>query len=113
VAGAGIATAASVYRRKGLAERLASGLGPVYTLVRNLYWVDELYEWLVIRPFYRLSRFFAGFDRWIVDGAVNATGVTAEIMGQVIKLFQTGYVRNYALFFLAGVVAILFYLASI
>jgi hypothetical protein len=33
--------------------------------------------------------------------------------GQIVKLFQTGYVRNYALFFLLGVVAILFYLASL
>ena len=33
--------------------------------------------------------------------------------GQVIKLFQTGLVRNYALTFLLGVVAILFYLMTL
>ncbi len=111
VASAGIAMAFSVYRA-GLAGRIASRLGIVYTLVRNFYWVDELYEAAVVRPFYGFCRFFAGFDRWVVDGLVNATGVTADIAGQVIKLFQTGYVRNYALVFLAGVVAILFYLAG-
>jgi NADH-quinone oxidoreductase subunit L len=73
--------------------------------------VDELYDFLVIRPFYALSRFFGGVDRWIVDGLVNASGVTADIAGHVVKLFQTGYVRNYALFFLGGVVLILLYLA--
>jgi NADH-quinone oxidoreductase subunit L len=112
VAGAGIAGAVAIYRRLGLAERVAAGLGPLYALVRNLYWVDELYDALVVRPFYALSRFSAGFDRLIVDGAVNATGTTADIAGHLIKLFQTGYVRHYALVFLAGVVAILFYLTS-
>jgi len=107
----GMGAAIAVYRRPGRAAGIATALGPVYRLVRNLYWVDELYDAVILRPFYRVSRFFAGFDRWIVDGAVNAAGVAADILGQIVKLFQTGYVRNYALLFLAGVVAILFYLA--
>jgi NADH-quinone oxidoreductase subunit L len=107
----GMGAAVAVYRRPGRAAALATSLGPVYRLVRNLYWVDELYDAVILRPFYRVSRFFAGFDRWIVDGFVNAAGVAADILGQIVKLFQTGYVRNYALLFLAGVVAILFYLA--
>jgi NADH-quinone oxidoreductase subunit L len=113
VAVAGIALALTVYRTAGLAERLARGAGPAYTLVRNLYWVDELYELLILRPFYALSRFFTGFDRWVVDGLVNAAGISADISGQVIKLFQTGRVRNYALMVLIGVVAILIYLMSL
>ena len=48
-----------------------------------------------------------------MDGLVNATGATAEITGHVVKLFQTGFVRNYALMFLIGLVTILFYLSSI
>jgi NADH-quinone oxidoreductase subunit L len=47
----------------------------------------------------------------VIDGLVNASGFTADFTGQVVKLFQTGYVRHYALLFLVGVVAILFYLA--
>jgi len=103
----------TIYRRDGRAEAIAKRSGPVYVLLRNLYWVDEFYELVLIRPFYALSRWFRAFDRWVVDGLVNATGVTAEITGQVIKLFQTGVVRNYALMFLLGVVAILFYLMTI
>jgi hypothetical protein len=48
-----------------------------------------------------------------VDGVVNLSGIAADITGQFVKLFQTGLVRNYALMFLLGVVAILFYLATI
>jgi len=113
VAVIGIGLALMIYRKKGLPERLAAGSGPIYTTVRNLFWVDEFYEAVVIRPFYALSRWFRAFDRWVVDGLVNATGIVAELSGQVIKLFQTGRVRNYALTFLLGVVAILFYLMTL
>jgi NADH-quinone oxidoreductase subunit L len=114
VATLGILLARSIYKdREGIAERFAARFGPLYTLVRNYYWVDELYELLVLRPFYATCRFLRGFDTWVVDGTVNATGILAEVTGQIVKLFQTGYVRNYALFFLVGVVVILFYFATL
>jgi NADH-quinone oxidoreductase subunit L len=103
-----------LYRaRKGAADRIAASFRPVYVLWRNLYWVDELYEAVVLRPFYALSRFFSAFDRLVVDGLVNVAGIFVDITGQVLKLFQTGYVRNYALLFLMGVVAILVYFARL
>jgi NADH-quinone oxidoreductase subunit L len=110
VAVVGLLVALAVYRREGLAARLAERAGPLYVLLRNLYWVDELYDALFIRPFYALSRWFRAFDRWVVDGLVNASGVTADVAGQIVKLFQTGLVRNYALVFLFGVVIVLTYL---
>jgi NADH-quinone oxidoreductase subunit L len=60
-----------------------------------------------------LSAVFTAFDKWVVDGLVNLSGIAADITGQFVKLFQTGLVRNYALMFLLGVVAILFYLATL
>ena len=110
----GIAIAWFLYRRReGLAASIAWRFRPVYILWRNLYWMDELYEAVVLRPFYAASRLFAGFDRWVVDGLVNATGILTDIVGQLLKLLQTGYVRNYALLFLMGVVAILVYMATV
>jgi NADH-quinone oxidoreductase subunit L len=112
LAGFGIGLAWLMYRRReGLAGKAAARVGPLYRLASNYYFVDEMYEWLVIRPFYVLCRWCARFDRYVIDGLVNASGFTADFTGQVVKLFQTGYVRHYALLFLAGVVAILFYLA--
>jgi len=113
VAAVGIGLAWTMYKKPGAPQKLATASGPIYPLLRNLYWVDEFYEAVILKPFYAMSRWFSGFDRWIVDGVVNATGVTADITGQVIKLFQTGLVRNYALMFLVGVVAILFYLMGV
>jgi NADH-quinone oxidoreductase subunit L len=114
IAVAGIAAAFVIYRkREGAADAIAKSFRPVYAMWRNLYWVDELYEAAILKPFYAIARFCAGFDRFVVDGLVNASGIVADIIGQLLKLFQTGYVRNYALVFLLGVVAILVYLAAV
>jgi NADH-quinone oxidoreductase subunit L len=113
VASLGIFMAWTVYKTAGRSQRLAKAAGPIYNLVRNLYWVDEFYERIILRPFYRLSAVFTAFDKWVVDGLVNLSGIAADISGQFVKLFQTGLVRNYALMFLLGVVAILFYLATL
>jgi NADH-quinone oxidoreductase subunit L len=114
IAVAGILAAWLVYRRsEGTAEATARRFPIVYAMLRNLYWVDELYEAVILKPFYALSRFFAGFDRLVVDGLVNGSAIATDITGQLLKLFQTGYVRNYALLFLMGAVAILVYLATV
>jgi len=113
IALAGIFVAWRIYRTEGVAARIAQRAGVLYVWVRNLFWVDELYDAMIIRPFYAISRVFTAFDRWVVDGLVNAAGITADITGQVIKLFQTGLVRNYALMILFGVVAILYYLLTL
>jgi NADH-quinone oxidoreductase subunit L len=113
IAVAGILAARWIYTREGLPERMAQASGPLYNLVRNLYWVDELYELVVLRPFYAICRFFTAFDRWVIDGLVHATAIIAELTGQILKLFQTGLVRNYALMFIFGVIVIVSYLMTV
>jgi hypothetical protein len=44
-----------------------------------------------------------------VDGAVNAVAFTADLGSSLLRLVQTGYVRNYALAFFAGTIVILWY----
>jgi NADH-quinone oxidoreductase subunit L len=94
------------------ARRAAARLAPLRRVLANKYYVDELYAALFVRPAVRLSGALDGFDRAVVDGTVNGSGAGVQIAGQVVKLFQTGHVRNYALSFLLGVVFILWYLLA-
>ncbi|MEJ2367165.1 MAG: NADH-quinone oxidoreductase subunit L [Acidobacteriota bacterium] len=106
----GLGLAALWYRRETAApSRLALALPRFYRLVLNKYFVDELYFAAFIRPFVKLSEFAAAVDRWIVDGAVNVAGYSNEVLGMVLRFFQTGYVRNYALLMLAAVVVLLIF----
>jgi NADH-quinone oxidoreductase subunit L len=90
--------------------RLAGRYPVVARLLVNKYYVDEFYETAILGPYRWLCDRFGEFDRRVVDGLVNAAGAVAEVGAQALKLFQTGYVRNYALAFFLGAIAILWYL---
>jgi NADH-quinone oxidoreductase subunit L len=72
------------------------------------YYVDELYDAVVVRPLIRASRFcWRIIDDGIVDGIANGLGNLARAMGWFGSLFQTGSVNTYALFLAIGVLVIL------
>ena len=46
-------------------------------------------------------------DRLVIDNSVNGVGKGVEYLAESLRTLQTGYVRNYALVMLAGVVFVL------
>jgi NADH-quinone oxidoreductase subunit L len=111
VVAVGIFLAHRFYIRKPEVPRRLSESYPVLArLLVNKYYVDELYETAILGPYRWLCGLFGEFDRRVVDGLVNAAGAVTEVTAQILKLFQTGYVRNYALALLLGALAILWYL---
>jgi len=91
-------------------RQLAERFKHLYKLLSNKYYIDEIYDYAVVKPLYIISLvFWKIFDVRIVDGAVNGV---ARLFGNTstrFRLLQTGYVRNYALLFLIGVMALLSY----
>ena len=72
------------------------------------YYVDEIYDSIVVQPVIRASRFaWKVIDQGIVDGIVNGLGHFARALGWIGSLFQTGTVNTYALFLAIGVLVIL------
>ena len=72
-------------------------LGPVHTLLSQRYYVDHLYEGLIVRrSFYRI---FAGLTNWldrrIVDGVVDLFGWFFRNIGSAVGRLQTGQVQAY------------------
>jgi NADH-quinone oxidoreductase subunit L len=77
------------------------------TLLRKWY-VDEIYDALVVRPFMALSNFlWRVWDVLIIDGLVNAVGSVVAGTGAVLRLFQSGYVGTYAFFLVLGILVLL------
>jgi NADH-quinone oxidoreductase subunit L len=109
VAAAGILAAFRAYlQQPSLATALQQRLGGVHRLVLNKYWVDEIYDALVVAPIHATSqRLWRFWDEKIVDGAVNGVAYTFEGVSAVLRLFQTGFVGTYALLFTVGVAALL------
>ena len=110
--------------------------GPVYKLLLNKWYVDEIYDFLfvnglakgggeVLGAFDRnvidggvngagwMGRFSSTltiwWDTWIVDGLVRLTAFTVKLSGYPVRLFQTGFVQSYALVFVIGVLAMFGY----
>jgi NADH-quinone oxidoreductase subunit L len=121
-------------------DPLRAILGPIFTVLENKYWVDELYGLLIVRPYAALSRFFADWVDWrfwhdwfhdsviagiynglanifatsidlgIIDGFANGLGNLTQRLAAFMRRIQTGFVRNYALSVFFGVVVIVGYL---
>jgi len=74
------------------------------------WYVDDLYAGVLVTPAKAASAFLAYvFDRHVIDGTVNGLGQLVTGLASVGRRVQTGLVRNYALAFLVGAVALFVY----
>ncbi|MDQ2670377.1 MAG: NADH-quinone oxidoreductase subunit L [Gemmatimonadota bacterium] len=74
------------------------------------YWVDELYDAIVVRPLVWLSRsvLWRGVDQGLIDGVgVNGAAGVSRALGWVGSRLQTGQVGFYVVMFLVGAVWVL------
>jgi NADH-quinone oxidoreductase subunit L len=78
-----------VYRgyRQGAADPLEALLGPLFTLLRNKYYFDELYDFLFVRPAYWISETLvsAWIDRGVLDGTLHLIGRVALRVGEIFR----------------------------
>lgn len=125
---------------KRIDDPLRNILGPVFTAMENKWYVDELYWTVILNPYIALARFLGEVVDWrfwhdwfhdavltrcfdgltylmalridlgIIDGIANGLADTTKAISSYTRRIQTGYVRNYALSVLMGVVIILGYL---
>jgi NADH-quinone oxidoreductase subunit L len=90
------------------AERAAAAFPGLYRLVAEKFRIDELYDVLFVRPFRWLAwGLWKVVDVLVIDGVLVGGAFVVELVGDVLRFLQTGNVRNYALTFLLGIVALL------
>jgi NADH-quinone oxidoreductase subunit L len=95
-------------RRKTIPARLAAAVPWLHKLLLHKYYVDEIYDAIIVNPLVKGSGLlYRGFDLKIVDGALNGTAAATRAAGRLTGAFQTGLIKDYALAFLAGVAAFL------
>jgi NADH-quinone oxidoreductase subunit L len=106
---AGLLVAWAMYGR-GRADLAKVGVpqNGVHRLLLHKYYVDELYDRTIVQPILALSRWCAeAVDAGVIDGAVNGIATVVERAASRLRRYQTGFVMNYALSMLVGVVALL------
>jgi NADH-quinone oxidoreductase subunit L len=124
VAVAGILIARQLYlQRPESAERLAAKFPVLYQILYRKYYVDEIYNALVVQPIKYLCLGLMWFDLKVIDGIVNGSawiavrsalvsiwidvnivdllvnlaGAIVNFFGGVLRKVQTGLVQNYGL----------------
>jgi NADH-quinone oxidoreductase subunit L len=102
---AGVLLAFLIYQAKVIsAESLARRFRPVQRLLENKYYFDALYENVIVGLlFYRvIGGALSAFDRFVVDGAVNAVGATTRQTGAALRYLQSGQFQTYGAFAFTG-----------
>ncbi len=111
VAGTGILGAWRLLQPAALTPaRLAPPETGFAKVLRNKWYVDELYDLLLVRPLVWVSRevLWKRVDQGLVDGAgVNGAAATLRALGLLGTRLQTGQVGVYVALFVAGVLVVL------
>jgi NADH-quinone oxidoreductase subunit L len=105
----GLAVAYYMYMVDRTAPKALANANPaLYRFLLNKWYFDELYDFLFVRPAFRIGRaFWKGGDGAIIDG-LGPDGVSARVLDvtrNVVRL-QSGYVYHYAFAMLLGVAVI-------
>ena len=115
------------------ADDVRRQFAPIYNLLVNKWYFDELYDFVFVKPAHVVSRLIAGFDRryidgfidslgrgtvwfsrqWdligdrtLVDGFVNLFAGWTYSLGLSLRSVQTGSIRQYVMFIVIGAIAI-------
>jgi NADH-quinone oxidoreductase subunit L len=91
------------------ADEWRQRFGPVYLLVQNKFYIDEIYLFITRRIIFQgIATPVKWFDRNIVDGAMNLCGWILQLGGKAVRLAQNGQLQLYLAVTVLGFAALLF-----
>jgi NADH-quinone oxidoreductase subunit L len=107
----GIGLAYFLYRvRTGKPEEIARNWPTLYDVVFHKYYIDEFYEWAVVKRVVNGSVWlWEMFDAAFIDGIVNGVADLVRAAGERVRRLQGGVVGGYAFSLLAGAVLLVGY----
>jgi len=95
-----------------LPARMARGAEAMYSILTHKYYIDEIYDAIIVAPIQQTSREFLWkfVDVVMIDGIVNGLGQSVRVAAALLRHMQSGYVRTYAAWIIAGGVLVLAWL---
>jgi NADH-quinone oxidoreductase subunit L len=105
----GIFLAYAMYSAKWIsADAIGKFFKPLYVLFSRKYFMDELYENVIVRTILLngICRALAFFDAHIIDGVVNSIARGTAGAGKSMRYAQSGQLQSYVIAIALGIVAI-------
>ena len=89
-------------------KKLAESLRGPYTLVLHKYYVDELYNAVIVQPLLWISTnvLWHVVDEGVIDGTVNGVARVSRDTGSELREIQSGNARSYATWVVIGAVGV-------
>jgi NADH-quinone oxidoreductase subunit L len=106
----GVVTAYVFYMVKPeIPAAIGRALSPIVRIMENKYYMDWFNEHVLAAGARLLGRgLWKGGDVAVIDGlAVNGSAKVVGWTAQLVRLFQTGYIYQYALVMIIGVIALM------
>ena len=91
------------------ATALEQQLSGVHRLLLNKYYIDEIYNAVIVQPLKQISTgaLWKGVDAGLIDGTVNGVGAGVQGFSSTLRRTQTGSIRTYAASLFLGAVLVL------
>ncbi|MGF1567204.1 MAG: NAD(P)H-quinone oxidoreductase subunit F [Nodosilinea sp.] len=99
----GVAVGATIPLSKSLARSLQRPLRIAQDLLAYDFYTERLYDKTVVAAVAALAQLSNWFDRYVVDGVVNAVGLASLFGGESLKYSISGQSQLYLLTILTGV----------
>ena len=101
----------ATYMYKGeetpVADMLARRFPRLHEAAYRRFYLDEVWMFVTHKIIFRcISTPIAWFDRHVIDGTFNFMAWSANAAGETIRPWQSGDVRQYAVWFITGTVAL-------
>ena len=100
--------------KQPIADRLYKTFPRLHQAAYRRFYMDEVWQFVTHQIIFRFfSRPIAWFDRHVVDGTFNFLAWGTNEAGESIRPWQSGDVRQYAVWFLTGTVALSLFMLAI
>jgi NADH-quinone oxidoreductase subunit L len=97
-------------KNPALPGKFVASFPGLWKTVYNKWYIDELYDAVFVNNCKRIGIFlWRGFDVIVIDGIVNGTGKVVRGVGSGLRYTQSGFLHNYAMGMVVGVVVIVGY----
>jgi len=108
----GLVLAYLLAARPQLPGRIAGAVPRGYRLLTHKYYVDEIYDRFIVWPVFHDSKKYLWHlvDEGVIDGTVNGVGRSIRGLAGSLRHMQSGHVRSYAAWILAGSVIVIAWL---
>lgn len=95
-------------KKQNVADKIVTAIKPIYNLVNNKYYVDEVYFAGIINPLVKQSKnLWYYVDVNVIDKITHAASDFAQNTGKLVRTLQNGNMQQYAMYISLGLVVVL------